>query len=426
MTDDRVFAKCAWRLIPFMVLVYVVNFIDRVNVGFAALTMNKDLGFSPTVYGFGAGIFFFSYFLFQVPASVVLERFGARRTVFCILATWGVVSAACSLVQNPASFYGLRFLLGVAEAGFYPGMIFYLTLWFPRAFRARFVATFTAGIPLSNIVGGPLSGLILGMDGVLAIHGWQWMFLLEGLPAFFLSFAVLKFLPDSPSRASWLSDAEKKTIAACLASESQMERRDLWPALRDPRVLALCLAGFSSIGMGLYGYQLWLPQIVQAMGFSNRETGFIVALPYVAALAAMILWARSSDAKGDRIWHVALPLLLAASGFALASLAQSDLIMLGGLTCVAMGILASFGPFYSLPSTFLGGTAAAGGIALINSIAALGAFFGPVITGVLKEHTGNYASAMAALACGLVVSATIVLALGRAMAPRAAKPVAAE
>jgi ACS family tartrate transporter-like MFS transporter len=273
--------------------------------------MNRDLGFSPTVFGFGAGIFFIGYFLFHVPASVILARVGARRGVFCILAAWGAISASCALVEGPASFYILRFLLGVAEAGFFPGMIFYLTLWFPLAYRARFIASFAAAIPLSNIIGGPLSGLILGMDGVLMLHGWQWLFLIEGLPAVLLAGAVLKFLPDGPAQASWLSSDEKQTIATRLAAENPAEHSNLWPALRDPRVLALGLA-LSGFGCGLYGITLWLPQIVQEMGFSNRTTGFIVALPYLAGLAAMVLCGRSSDASGERIWHIALPLLFAA------------------------------------------------------------------------------------------------------------------
>jgi MFS transporter, ACS family, tartrate transporter len=386
----------------------VVNFIDRVNVGFAALTMNKDLGFSPTVFGFGAGTFFFSYFLFQVPASVMLERVGARRG-FLHLGNMGGDLCCVRLCARPGEFLCPAFPVGNCRGRVLPRHDFLPHSVVParvsRALHCRLHGRYSivehrrwAALGTHSLNGG-----------VLAIHGWQWMFLLEGLPASLLGFEVLKFLPNDPAHASWLTGA----------SENPMERRDLWPALRDPRVFTLCLAGFS-FGMGLYGYQLWLPQIGQGMGFSNRETGFIVALPYMAALGAMILWARPSDARGDRIWHVALPWLLAASGFALASIAQSDLITLGALTCVAVGILASFGPFYSLPSLFLGGTAAAGGIALVNSVAALGAFFGPVIIGVLKEQTGNYASAMAAVAFGLVLSAAIMLALGRAMAPRPA------
>jgi MFS transporter, ACS family, tartrate transporter len=320
-------------------------------------------------------------------------------------------------VQGPQSFYILRFLLGLAEAGFFPGMVFYLTLWFPQSYRARFTASFAAAIPLSNIIGGPLAGVILGLDGVLAIHGWQWLFLLEAFPAVLLAFAVLKVLPDGPAHASWLTGHERRIIAARLAAENPVDHSELWPALRDPRVLALGLVLCGS-SCGLYGITLWLPQIVQGMGFSNIATGFVVALPYVASMAAMILWGRSSDARGERIWHVALPVLLAAAGFALASLTQSDVLTLVALTGVAIGVLAIFGPFFSLPSSFLGGRAAAGGIALVNSIGILGGFLGPFVIGVLKERTGGYTSAMAMLAVVLLIAALMVLLLGRTMTPR--------
>jgi ACS family tartrate transporter-like MFS transporter len=415
--DEKVFGKCAWRLIPFMLLLYIVNFLDRVNVGFAALTMNKDLGFSPSVFGFGAGIFFFSYALCQVPSSVMLQRIGARRTVSCIMAAWGLLSASTALVQGPASFYTLRFLLGVAEAGFFPGMVFYLTLWFPRSYRARFTAMFVAGIPLASIIGGPLSGLILGMDGLGGLHGWQWLFLMEGIPAGLLAFAVLKLLPDKPASAPWLSVDEKDTIAGHIASDGLAEQRDLWLAVRDPRLLALGLVGFGN-GAALYGSQLWLPQIVKAMGYSNLGTGFVIALPYAAGMAAMILWGRSSDLRGERVWHIAIACLISAAGFGAASLVQSNLLMVLALTIGVLGTLAYFGPFFTFPSSFSSGPAAAGGIALINTFANIGGFLGPTVIGMIKQQTGDYADAMAALAIVLAASAAIVLALGRAMAIR--------
>jgi ACS family tartrate transporter-like MFS transporter len=417
MTDDRVFTKCAWRLIPFMMLLYLVNYIDRVNVGFAALTMNKNLGFSPAVFGFGAGVFFLGYSLFQVPANLILEHIGARRWIFFVLAAWGVLSAANSSVQGPASFYALRLLLGVAEAGFFPGMILYMTYWFPHEYRARYTASFLAAIPMSFIIGGPISGLILGMDGVFDLAGWRWLFFLEGLPACILAFAVLRWLPDGPASASWLTGDEQKYIAARLAAEDAAENHELWPALRDPRVLVLGLVNFGLLS-GLVGITLWLPQIVQAMGFSNFATGFVVALPFVASIPAMILWGRSSDARGERVWHVALPLLLAALGFAVASITQDYLIVLVALTFVLAGLLVAQAPMYSLVSSFLSGTAAAGGIALVVAISILGSFAGPAMIGVLKEATGSYAAGMAALAAMLVLTTAIVLALGRAMAPR--------
>jgi MFS transporter, ACS family, tartrate transporter len=414
---DQVFLKCAWRLIPFMMLLYLLNFLDRVNVGFAALTMNRDLGFTPEIYGFGAGILFFSYAFFQLPANLVFERLGARRWVFLMLAAWGVISAANAFAQGAASFYVLRFLLGAAEAGFFPGMIFYLTLWFPQAYRARFIAMFMTAQPFAFIIGGPLSSLILGMDGVADLRGWQWLFLIEGLPAALLAFAVLRLLPDGPAAASWLTPGEKAEIAERLASEDTTERRELGPALLDARVWALGLVGFGQ-NCAAYGVGLWFPQMVQAMGFSNRATGFVVALPFVAVMLAMVLWGRSSDSRGERVWHVALPFLLAAAGLMAASVAPSDFLVLAVLTVALISLDAGMGVFWTLPSSFLSGRAAAGSIALIRTISALGGFAGPSIVGLLLGGTGDYAAAMAALGCGLVAAALLVLGVGRAIGSR--------
>jgi ACS family tartrate transporter-like MFS transporter len=419
MGDEKLFLKCAWRLIPFMTLLYVVNFLDRVNVGFAALTMNKDLGFSPTAFGFGAGVFFFGYAAFQVPANVVLEKVGARRWIFCIMAAWGAISASNAFVQSATGFIILRFLLGAAEAGFVPGIFFYLTQWFPPAYRARFIASFMAAAPLSAVIGGPLSGVVLGMDGVLALRGWQWLFLIEGLPACVLAFAVLKRLPDGPSSAGWLSGDEKKTIARRLAAENAVEHHKLWRALCDPRVIALGLVNFGVLA-GANGVALWLPQIVKAMGFSNLLTGFIVALPSLVSTGVMILWGRSSDAKGERTWHVAIPALVAASSFIIASVTQIDLLVLVALSMTQIMLWSAIAPLIAMPSSFLGGSARAGGIALVVSIGQLGGFLGSTIIGVLKERTGDYAAAMAVIGLILVLSAVIVLALGRSVAPRQA------
>ena len=418
MTEDRVFAKCAWRLIPFMVLLYVVNFLDRVNVGFAALTMNKDLGFSPAIYGFGAGLFFLGYLLFQVPANLILQKIGARRWIFCILAVWGVISVSNAAIQGPTSFYALRFLLGLAEAGFFPGMIFYLTLWFPRGYRARFTATFMTAIPLANIIGAPVSSLILGMNNFTQLAGWQWLFLLEGLPACLLAGAVLRFLPDDPAKASWLHESEKATIASRLVREDATTHHELGRALRDPKVLALCPVGLG-LSFGNYGVGLWLPQIVQGMGFSNLATGFVVAIPSIGGAIAMILWGRSSDKSGERVKHVAAAALFAAAALGIASFGPSNLIVLIALSLATMGIYAALPTFYSVPSMFLSGTAAAGGIALVNTFGTgLGGFLGPTIMGLLKQQTGGYAAGMAALALGLTLSATILLIMGQGKLPR--------
>jgi ACS family tartrate transporter-like MFS transporter len=419
--EDRVYAKCERRLIPFLGLLYLLSIVDRLNVGFAALTMNADLGFSPSVFGFGAGIFFLGYMLFQVPANFMLVRFGARRWVFTILIVWGAISAACAFVQGPLSFYVLRFLLGVAEAGLFPGVVLYLTYWFPQERRARAIAGFMAASPLAFIVVGPLSGLLLTMDGFASLKGWQWLFLIEGLPASLLAFVLLKLAPDGPEHATWLSAEEKRVIADRLAQERTIDQPGFWPALCDLRLYALGIA-YAAVGAGGYGMRLWLPQIVQAMGFSNLANSMIVSpLPYLLAVGAMIWWGHSSDRSGERIWHVVLPVLLAVLGFIIGAASSSDLVVLIGITFVIIGLDAVIGPFWSLPSSFLRGPAAAGGIALINTFGTgAGGFIGPYVIGELRESTGSYSASMAVLAIGLLFTCAIVLAFSRTIAPRTA------
>jgi MFS transporter, ACS family, tartrate transporter len=419
MSDDQIFAKCAWRLIPFTALLYVVSYIDRVNVGFAALTMNKDLGFSPSVYGLGAGILFISYAFCQVPSSMILVRVGARRWIFSIMAVWGALSAGTAFVRTPLSFYALRFLLGAAESGFFVGIVFYLTLWFPERQRARCIAGFQTAIPLAFVLGAPISGLILDREGMAGLHGWQWLFLIEGLPAFLLAFAVLRLLPDSPAHAPWLSIDEKALIAKELGAEDSAKSGDFWSALHDFRFVALGLSLFGTT-CGMLGIQLWLPQIVQGMGFSNAATGFIVSVPALAAVPAMVLWGRSSDRRNERIGHAAAAMLLAAAAFGVASVVDNNLLELGALIVAFVAPLAVLPVLNTLPLSFLRGSAAAGGIAFYNMFGLLGGFAGPYALGALREATGAYASGLAALAIAMAASASIVLALGRAMAARAA------
>jgi len=416
--QEQVFAKCAGRLIPFLMLLYFFNYLDRVNVGFAGLTMNRDLGFSPSVYGLAASVFFVSYAMFQIPATMFLERLGARRAVAAIMAAWGAVSAATSLVHEPIGFYAARFLLGVAEAGFFPGIILYLSFWFPREYRARFTAIFMTAIPLSSTFGGPLSGFILGLDGAGRLSGWQWLFLIEGLPACVLALAVVKFLPDRPASAPFLSAAEKQTIERRLAAERPAAPPSPWPGLYDPRVLLLGLAG-TGINAAIFGNQLWLPQIVKSLGYSNLGTGFIVALPYMLGIPVMLLVARSSDRRGERVWHTAISLLVAAGGFAVAAMAANPFVVIAGLTAVVFGLVGTYGPYYSLASSFFAGPAAPGAIALVNLMCTgLGGFLGPNIVGLLKQGTGGYAAGMLALSACLVISVVILLLLGRVMARR--------
>lgn len=410
--EQRAFARAAWRLIPFMALLYVVSFLDRVNVGFAALTMNKDLGFTPEIYGFGAGIFFFGYFLFEVPSNIILERVGARLWICRIMLTWGVVSMATAFVHSASAFFVIRFLLGAAEAGFFPGMVLYLTYWFPTATRARFISLFLAAVPLANVVGSPISGLILGTEGILHLHGWQWLFLIESVPSLVLGVCVLIFLPDRPANASWLSAAEKEAVATVLARENRHAHSDFMPMLRDVRVWLLAIPDFGIV-LGLYGLNLWLPQIVKAMGYSNTQTSLVVSVPYIVSMAVMVLWGMSSDARGERIWHIASAALLGALGLAAAALLHSTLGVLIALTLAAAGIHAALSVFWTLPTAYLGGAAAAGGIALINSISNTGGFFGPYIMGWLKSHTGGYSAGLGVLAGALTIAAVLVVMIGR-------------
>jgi ACS family tartrate transporter-like MFS transporter len=412
--DERIFTKCAWRLIPLMLALYFVNYLDRVNVAFASLTMVRDLSFSPSEYGFGAGILFVGYFAFHVPANLILERIGARRWMFLILIVWGTLSAATALVQGPISFFILRFILGAAEAGLYPGLIFYLTLWFPPAYRARYVANFLIGLPLAFVIGSPLSTLLLELDGLAGLHGWQWMFILEGIPACALAFVVLRILPDSPAQAPWLSQSEKQFIATRLAAQDPTEHPKLWQALSDKRVIVLGLI-YLADQSAASGSRFWMPQIVQGMGYSNLVTGVIVALPFVVAMAVMFAWGKSSDVKGERIWHVAIPLLLTGGGFVVASVTPSDIVALLALSVSMIGPLMFLGPFWGLNSSFLGGRAAAGAIALVSALGSLGGFVGPNVVGVLREATGSYIPGIVTLALALGVSAAAVFMLGRAI-----------
>nr|WP_127090476.1 MFS transporter [Aquabacter cavernae] len=410
--EQRAFAKVAKRLIPFMMLLYLVSFLDRVNVGFAALTMNADLGFSPEVYGWGAGIFFIGYFLFEVPSNLVLEKVGARLWICRIMITWGLISAATAFVTGSTSFFILRFLLGAAEAGFLPGMILYLGYWFPLAMRARYIALFMAAVPIASAVGAPLSALVMESHGVLGLAGWQWLFIIEGLPATLLGFAVLVLLPDGPAEARWLDADEKRIIAARLAadhvSQDATTRHSLWPALRDTRVLLLGLIYFGLV-VGLYGIGLWLPQIVRGMGYSVQQVGWLLVPPYLLSALAMLVWGRHSDRSGERVLHVAGAAFLGAVGLVASVHAGSHLLAIAAITCASVGIYAALGPFWSIPPLFLRGTAAAAGIALINSIGNLGGFVGPYAVGFIKQTTDRFTSGFELLA--VVVCAAGLLAL---------------
>ncbi len=418
---DPILARAAWRLIPLMILMYVASFLDRVNIGFAALQMNQDLGFSPQVYGFGAGIFFWGYFLFEVPSNLMLEKVGARLWMCRIMVTWGLLSMATAFVTGPVSFFAVRFLLGAAEAGLYPGMILYMTYWFPQATRARFIALFLAAVPLSNVIGAPLSGWLLGIEGTL--RGWQNMLLIEGIPSVLLGIAVLWWLPDSPRVAKWLTAEEKDIIAARLAEDQKADAQigtvhGFWEMLKDKRVWILMIPDFSIV-IGLYALGLWMPQMVKEMGFTNIETGWLVALAYFTAIASMMLLGLSSDRKGERAGHVAFAAVAGAAGLMGAALLRDPVLVIASFCLAASGIYGALAVFWTLPTALLRGTAAAAGLALINSFANLGGFFGPSITGWLKQLTGDYVLGLEVMAGMLCLAAVSVLLIGRAFFPRA-------
>lgn len=413
--EKRVMRKVTLRIVPFIMLLYFIAFIDRVNLGFAALTMNKDLGFSPTVFGVGAGIFFLGYFLFEVPSNLILHKVGARIWIARVMITWGLVSACMALVNSANSFYLLRFLLGVAEAGFFPGIILYLSYWFPAAKRAQVTAIFMAAAPLSTALGSPLSAALLQMHGMMGLAGWQWMFVLEAIPAVLSGIVVLFFLTDRPAKAKWLTDEEREWLQGTLQAEEQSRsatgsHSSAWRGLADRRVLALALVYFGT-SAGLYTLSIWSPQIIHSLGASSLATGFLNALPAILGVVAMILWARHSDRKGERSWHVIAACLLAAAGLIYAGNITTLLGVIMALALVNIGISASKPPLWSMPTLFLSGPAAAAGIAVINSIGNLGGFAGPVVIGIIRQQTGSYTWGLYFVAGLLILSAFIVLLL---------------
>ncbi len=410
-------AKVTRRLVPFLMLLYIVAWFDRINVGFAALQMNRDLGFSASVFGFGAGVFFIGYALFEVPSNLLLARVGARRWIARIMVSWGLVSVAMMFVRGPLSFYALRFVLGVAEAGFLPGVIYYLAQWFPRAQRARAISWFMIGIPLSTVLGAPLAGLLLQLNGWYGLSGWQWLYLVEGLPAVLLGFVVWYRLPDTPLQARWLSQSEQTALMTAIAAENDgvaaRHVLSVRQVLLHPTVWLLGFVLFAC-QCGSYGLTLWIPQIVKGLsGQSDLVVGLLSALPYIAAAIGMVLLGVSSDRSGERFWHVALPSLLGAAGFAASAFLHTPLPGLLALTVAAVGDLGSRGPFWALPPRFLTGSALAAGIALINTMGAVGGFVGPYAVGLVKDFTGSFTGGLLLLSALLVVSAVATLSLRR-------------
>ena len=408
--------KASRRLIPFLVLCYAVNFLDRVNVGFAALAMNEDLGFTPEIFGFGAGIFFVGYILFEIPSNLALHKFGARIWIARIMISWGLVATAMGFITDATSFYALRFALGVAEAGFFPGIILYLTYWFPKSERARIVSLFMTAVPIATVFGGPLSGALLGLHGFLGIDGWRWLFVIEGVPAVLLGILALKLLTDRPKDAEWLTAEERNALDERLAAEAEETRAHgyagIGEALTNPRVIQLGLVYFCLV-VGLYGIGFWMPQVLQTFGLSNLAIGFLTAIPYLVAAIGMVIAGRHSDAKGERIWHVALPLFLSGAAFAWSANAGALPLVMLALSLAALGLYAAIGTFWSLPTSILTGTGAAAGLALINSIGNCGGFVGPVIVGQLKGATGDFTAALLFLAGALAMAGALALHFGQ-------------
>jgi ACS family tartrate transporter-like MFS transporter len=418
--------RIGWRLVPFLILAYFVSFLDRVNVGFAAIQMNRDLGFTATIYGWGAGIFFLGYFLLEVPSNLALERFGARLWIARIMATWGVISACMALVEGPWSFIGLRFLLGAAEAGFFPGIILYLTYWFPSEYRARIVGIFMIAIPISSFLGSPISGALLGLSG-WGLRGWQWLFIIEGLPAVLMAGAVLWLLPDRPSSAAWLPAAERDWLERQLAAEAARNalrtKPPLWEVLRQKRVL-LFAAIYAGSTASSYGLTLWTPQIIKGYGLGNFETGLLNSIPYGIASVAMVLWGRHSDRVRERRWHLALSFLILALGLAGGTMLSGLVALVCALTVAAMGVYMLKGPFWALATEQLSPVTAAASIAAINAIGNLAGFVGPYLIGAIKDATGSFELSLVPLILFALISVGLSLVPGRAR-PAAPAPAAA-
>ena len=410
--EEATYLKVTWRLIPLLLLCYIVAYLDRVNVGFAKLQMAGDLGFSDTVYGLGAGMFFIGYFFFEVPSNIILHRVGARVWIARIMVTWGIISGGMMFVQTETQFYVMRFLLGLAEAGFFPGIILYLTYWYPSHRRARIVSMFMTGIPLAGVIGGPLSGWIMkSWDQVNGLHGWQWMFLLEAIPSVLIGVVVYFYLDDRITSAKWLKDEERDLLQKRIEEEeSDKEHVPMMQVFKSGRMWTMSAIYFT-MAMSLYGVSFWLPTIIKGMGVTdNFEIGMLSSLPWIASVFSMLLFARSADKMRERRWHVIVPMLMGSTGLILSVLLSSNhYLSFAALILACMGIVSAIPLFWSLPTAFLVGAGAAAGIAAINSIANLAGFLAPYLVGWLKQLTSSTDSGMYMLAAALVIGAAITL-----------------
>jgi ACS family tartrate transporter-like MFS transporter len=425
--ERQTMTKVYLRLLPFCFVLYFICYLDRVNIGFAALTMNKDLGLSSYIFGLGAGAFFWGYFLLEVPSNLILEKIGARRWIGRIMISWGIVSGAFVFTQGPISFFILRFTLGLAEAGFFPGMILYFTYWFPPLHRARIVAGFMAAIPVSIGLGAPVSTGFLELDGVLGLAGWKWLFLGEAAPALIFGFICFFFLTDRPGNARWLNDDER----GWLDGEMQKEKKTLaehrsfsvLQTLWNPRVLALAAIHFGQAGVSV-GLAVFIAQIIKGLGLSNMQTGFTTAIPYALGTIGMVIWGHYSDKKSERRWNLTASCLTMALGCVMAALWTGSWWSVIGLSLITIGLYASNAHLFPLPAVFLTGPALASGIAWVNSVGILGGSVSPPIMGWLKDYTGSFAGGLYALA-GFGLLAAIVAAVGVRETPAARRVSAA-
>jgi len=405
--QEAVLKKIAWRVVPLLTLAYVINYLDRTNIGVAALTMNKDLGFTATQYGLGAGILFIGYTVFEIPSNLALYSLGARRWIARIMITWGIVSVATAWVYDVNSYYIARFALGVAEAGFFPGVAYYLAAWFPTQYRTRMLAWFLVAIPVSSVVGGPISGLLLEMDGVLGLQGWKWLFVVEGLPAVILGFVVLRVLADTPQTAPWLNDKERQILGDMLAAEHrERPRSSLVAALGDIRVVMLAVIQFG-FTLGSYGIGIFLPQIIKGFGLSNLASSFLSAVPYIFASIGMLWWSWHVDRTGKKIGNLTIACAIGMFGLAASVVSGNIIIALTALTVALIGITSARAVFWPIPTRFLSGVGAAAGLAFINSIGTAGGFAGPYLMGWLKDYTGSFEAGLLTMS-GILLAASLL------------------
>jgi ACS family tartrate transporter-like MFS transporter len=417
---DATLSKVSWRLIPLLFLCYIIAYIDRINVGFAGLQLQKAFGVDSSryyeIYGWGAGLFFVGYFIFEVPSNLILHKIGARVWIARIMIVWGIISSCMMFIKSPTGFYWMRFLLGVAEAGFFPGIILYLTYWYPSRERARTVALFSTAATLSGFINSPVSGRLLQLNGLKGLAGWQWLFLLEGIPAVLIGIFVLWVLPDGPQKARWLSEPEKKNILDELEREERSgigTKHRLRDSFTSGRVWLLCAIYFL-LNVGGYGCEMWLPQIIRSFSkLTEFQVGLLNGIPYIVATILMVWNGRHSDRTGERRWHVAGSALVGAVAFIASAYAPTMGLSLAMLALAFAGVKSMVGPFWALSTASLGGTAAAAGIAWINSVGNLGGFVGPTVVGYIKQATGSYAGAVTVLGCALVILACLALTIRR-------------